>query len=564
MYTKTVISSALLSGLAAAAPAPPHHQSANGYPSWGASSVLAAAESSVASLAGYSASSATAATATTTAAAVAGGAAGSVADNQSGNVAGCTDADATFADYEPTPLTAVPTSFGLNSAISAISTHTPTGTESGAAAPQRSSIPTGATTHGPFSGVPTTTGAVANAPASATLPILPPNPTATYYNTNGQLQKQEPIPYAPAGGLGTNGSEPRYMVESDFDYESITLGLYQEWIELDTFNNAVATFSEEDFLAAGLNTEDIALIQFMAQQEQGHATLLTNMLGETAPPQCTYNYPYTNVREFVDFNQILTRWGESGVWGFINHLDSREVGQLLAQSIATEARQEMIFRQFSGLHPMPVWFEAGIPQSWAWTYLAPYISSCPENTTRLAWQNFPALHVPNQPNINRVSPNDTGLWERVDNRTSSPATLPAEEESCINLNKTGYGCGPAVAHNRSEPLSFAGRQVLLEWDAPGQAVGPNNSYVTSVGGVAGAPAYVAWVAQLNLTYTDLTMTGPNTGYTYQPAGYVYENGQGIVNGTMFIALTDSNPFLTPFNLSMINPHVVALGLYQAG
>lgn len=47
--------------------------------------------------------------------------------------------------------------------------------------------------------------------------------------------------------------------------------------------------------------------------------------------------------------QRVTRFGESGVWGFINHLDSREVGQLLAQSIATEARQQMIFRQMSGL-----------------------------------------------------------------------------------------------------------------------------------------------------------------------------------------------------------------------
>jgi len=105
------------------------------------------------------------------------------------------------------------------------------------------------------------------------------------------------------------------MVESDFDYESITLGLYQEWIELDLFNNGLATFSEADFAAAGLTTEDMEMIRFMAQQESGHATLLTNMLGETAPPQCTYNYPYSTVREFVDFNQILTRWGESGVWG---------------------------------------------------------------------------------------------------------------------------------------------------------------------------------------------------------------------------------------------------------
>lgn len=486
---------------------------------------------------------------------------GNAAD-QSGNVDGYINADAPYASEQPTPLTVVPSVFGPDSQIPAVATSV-TGPLNGA--PQRSRYVTGTTTHGPFEGTATVTGAVSNSVLASSVGTLPPNPTATYYNTNGLLQNPQPAPYTPAGGLGTNGSLPRYMVESDFDYESITLGLYQEWIELDTFNNAVATFSEEDFAAAGLGPEDISLIQFMAQQEQGHATLLSNMLGETAPPQCTYNYPYTNVREFVDFNQQLTRWGESGVWGFINHLDSREVGQLLAQSIATEARQEMIFRQMSGLHPMPVWFETGIPQSWAWTFLAQYISSCPEGTTRLAWQNFPNLHVVNQANINRFSPNDTADYERVDNRTSSPATIPAQKDSCINVNATehpGYGCGPAITHNRSEPLSFPGKQVRFLWDAPGMAVGPNNSYTTSTS--AGEPKFVAWAAQLNLTYTPLTITGPNEGYTYQPAGTVYEGGQGIVNDTMFVALTDTDMFLTPFNLSMINPHVVALGVYQAG
>lgn len=482
--------------------------------------------------------------------------------SEAAGVPGYTDADAPYATLSPTPITFIPTSFGLDSQIAAIATTAPTGTESGAADTQRSSIQTGATTHGPYDGTATTNGAVSTKVLAATIATQPLNPTATYYNTDGLLQKPQPAPYVPAGGLGTNGSLPRYMVESDFDYESIMLGLYQEWIELDTFNNAVATFSEEDFLAAGLTKEDISLIQFMAQQEQGHATLLSNMLGETAAPQCTYDYPYTNVREFVDFNQMLTRFGESGVWGFINHLDSREVGQLLAQSIATEARQEMIFRQMSGLHPMPVWFESGIPQSWAWTFLAPYISSCPENTTRLAWQNFPALHVVNQANINRVSPNDTADWERVDNRTASPATIPDQEASCISVNTTGYDCGPAIGHNRSEPLSFPGKQVRFLWDAPGQYVGPNSSYITA--SQAGTPTWVAWAGQLNLTYTPLTVTGPNEGYTYQPASQVYENGQNVVNGTMFVAITDTDMFLTPFNLSMINPHIVALGIYQAG
>ncbi|KAK3705372.1 hypothetical protein LTR37_013345 [Vermiconidia calcicola] len=472
----------------------------------------------------------------------------SVAVDQTGEVAGYTNADAPFGDSSHPPLSNTPTSFGLDSQISAIQTAAPSPGEPGAADTLRSDAPlTGPTSHGPYSGTATTTGAVSNSPTAATIPALPPNPTATYYNTDGLLQHKQPAPYVPYGGLGTNGTQPRYMVNSDFDYESIQLGLYQEWIELDLFNNGLAIFSEEDFLAAGLTAEDRSLIGFMAQQEEGHATLLSNMLGETAAPQCTYNYPFTTVREFVDFNQILTRYGESGVWGFINHLDSREVGQLLAQSIATEARQQMAFRQMSGLHPMPVWFETGIPQSWAWTFLAPYISSCPTNTTRLAWQNFPALHVANQANINRISPNDTANWERVGNRTSDPAIsdLP-QNASCLNTNETGYGCRAAISRNRSEPLSFAG---------------PNNSYITST--AAGAPAFVAWVAQLNLTYTPLTTTGPNTGYTYQPAGEVYQS-KGAVNDTMFIALTDTDIYLTPFNLSMINPHVAALGIYQAG
>jgi hypothetical protein len=352
------------------------------------------------------------------------------------------------------------------------------------------------------------------------------------------------------------------MVNSDFDFESIALGLYQEWIELDLFNNGIAVFTDEDFLREGLTAEDRAYIAFMAIQETGHATLLTNMLGPAAPKQCTYNYPFRTVREFIDFNQKLTRWGESGVFGFLNHLDSREVGQMLLQSIAVESRQQLSFRQMLGLHPMPVWFETGIPQSWAWTYLAQYISSCPENNTRLAWQNFPQLTVVNQPNPNRFSPNDTAPMEVSGGRIADPSdsTIP-QDEQCVNLNVTGYSCGPAIARNRSEPLSFPGRKVNFTWEDPGKLVGPNNSYVTTT--QAGDPKFVAWVSQLNLTYTPLEVTGNNSGWTYQPASVVFE-GDPAVNGTMFVAVTDSDLFLTPFNLSMINPHVRALGLYQAG
>ncbi|KAI9721040.1 MAG: hypothetical protein M1812_002521 [Candelaria pacifica] len=435
------------------------------------------------------------------------------------------------------------------------------------APPVRSSQVTGVTTHGPFSGTPTTTGALTTDVLAASIPMLPPNPTATTYPSDGQLHNPEPAPYTPAGGLGTNGTEPVYNAKSDFDYESLAVALYQEWIELDLFHDGLARFSAEDFEAAGLTAEDRFLIEFMADQEVGHSTLLSNILGAQAPVQCTYNYPYTTVREFIDFCQKLTRFGESGVYGFLNHLDSREAAQLLLQSITTEARQQTIFRQFDGLFPFPVWFEAGIPQSWAWTLLAPYISSCPANQTRLAWQNFPALTIVNNPNPARINANNTGSNEFVAfplSNGSSPLneTLVPASDSCVNSTIVGESCAPGITRNRSIPLSFPGRQLFLQWENPGQGVGPNLSYVTST--TAGAPQFVAWVTQLNLTYSPLTLTSNNTGYTFQPDVSTFA-GDPAINGTMFVALTDANITFTAFNLSMINPHVRAgPALFQSG
>ncbi|KAI4122828.1 MAG: hypothetical protein LQ347_006374, partial [Umbilicaria vellea] len=427
------------------------------------------------------------------------------------------------------------------------------------------------TSHGPYTGPPaTTTGALSTAVLAATIPALPANPTAYTYPSDGQLHAAEPAPYTPAGGLGTNGTLPVYNVKSDFDYESIVswqfcfydlvtnlekaLGLYQEYIELDLFHDGLARFSVADFEAAGLTASDRFLIEFMADQEVGHATLLSNILGAEAPNQCTYNYPYTTVREFIDFCQKLTRFGESGVYGFINHLDSREAAQLLLQSITTEARQQMIFRQFDGLFPMPVWFETGIPQSWAWTLLAPYISSCPANQTRLIWQNFPQLTVVNQPNPARVNANMTKNYETAGKTASAPfnETAVPSPDSCLNSTIVGEDCSPAITQNRSIPLSFPGREVFFEWENPGKFVGPNNSYVTAAGGEADTPRFVAWVTQLNLTYSPLTLTGPNTGSTFQPNVSTFA-GDPAINGTMFVALTSTDLFLTPFNLSMINP-----------
>jgi len=374
-------------------------------------------------------------------------------------------------------------------------------------------------------------GAISTVILAPSIPHLPPGPDATSYPRDGLLHGDQPAPFTPSGGLGTNGSEPVYVPQTDFDFQSMSLALYQEWIELDLFHYAVSRFSEQDFEAAGINAEERFLIKFMGDQEVGHAELFSNMLGPAAPQPCEYRFPFTTVRGFIDYAQKNTRYGESGTLGFLAHLNSRPAANLISQTITIESRQQAIMRQFKGLFPMPFYFVPGIPQSWHWTLLAPDIISCPANQTRLIWQNFPALTITNNPDNNCTG----GLFQ-----------CPV----------------PAISQNQSIPLSAPGREVQFSWELPGKPVGPDLSYVTST--TAGAPKFVAWVSQLNVTYTPLINVVGTTGTTIQPNATTL-GGAPAVNGTMFVALTDLDLFVTPFNITMINPHVVAgPALYQAG
>jgi len=323
------------------------------------------------------------------------------------------------------------------------------------------------------------------------------------------------------------GPYPTYRALSNFDYASFNLGLYQEYIELDLFNYGLATFTAEEFAEAGMGPQETSLLRFMAEQETGHAQLLTDILGPGAAVGCTYNYSgaFSNVREYVDFNQRLTRWGESGVWGFLTSLNSRDSAQLLSQSIATEARQQMVFRQFTGAFPMPVYFESGIPQNWAWTLLAPYIQSCPATNPRVQWSNFPALTVEN------VAP-------------------------------LAYdGSQAAVSTNRSANIEL-GQQINLSWEDPGKAVGPNNSYITRR--AQGDAKYALIVSMLNATYYPLENIESNSAsFKFNPNPPVYDTeitgvaATGVNNGTDFIVITCDNPYVTPFNLTMVNNVLVA-------
>lgn len=378
-------------------------------------------------------------------------------------------------------------------------------------------------------------------------------------------------PYTPSGGNGTdNSTVPDYRPLSDFDYQSLLVGLNQEYIELDLFNYGLAKFSAEDFEDAGLTSADRDLIHFMAIQEEGHAQLISNMLGESSPTRCNYTYPFETVPEFVSFTQQLTRYGESGVYGFLSHLDSRAAASLLTESITTEARQQFAFRQFQGLSAMPYDFIVGISQSFQWTLLAPYITSCPARNPKIEFENFPALKILNGPDALSNSTGARPAISTVNNTLTKPGRrvefaweepgLPVgwkPVKDAININYTNAG-----EFNGSTTKHFNGTSIL---DSDYDDDEAEKLYrTTSL--AKGPPRYAAWLSQLNTTYTELHLTSNNTGWALQPNATVFPNTNNtIVNGTAFVALVDEKVPITAFNVSKLNEHVVAgPAVYQAG
>ncbi|KAJ3482107.1 hypothetical protein NLI96_g7203 [Meripilus lineatus] len=341
-----------------------------------------------------------------------------------------------------------------------------------------------------------------------------------------------PSPAAIPGGAGLNET-PVYQPLSPFDYQSFILGLNQEYLEFALFQDALNTFSDEQFAAAGFTPNDQYLVQYMLEQEVGHITLIQNILGgpDNAPKACNYSFPFETVQDFVDLSMKITRTGESGVFGFIDHLDSRAAATVLGQAVAVESRQQMVFRQFEGLFPFPYSFIPVISQAMAWTAQTQFTTSCPATNPKIEWQAFPYLNITN-------APNGTALPD-------------------------GNFSTPSLSSNRT--LSQPGNTVNLAWDAPGMQVGPDKNYTTTTN--ASAPKFAAWVSQLNTTYTPLTNISGNTAQTLQPdATTIFGNDTSTtVNGTIFVLITDTDLYVTPFNFSLIDAHVVAgPALYIAG
>ncbi|KAI0310971.1 hypothetical protein OF83DRAFT_1069622 [Amylostereum chailletii] len=394
-------------------------------------------------------------------------------------------------------------------------------------------VPTATSNTSSVSAFPATT-----APSSAVTSIVSPTP-ATSPSTVSR----------PTGGIGYD-TIPAYKPTSDYDFQSINLALHQALMEQALLQFGNANFSSDNLSAAGLSAEQQKLLPYMTEQQVGQVDLLSNILYPNVTQPCTYAFPaFNDAREFVDFATKALRFGESGMLGFLSHLDAQDSASLLQGTLAVKSRQQMLFRQLEGLFPIPFDFAPAITQNMQFSLLAPYISSCPSGNPSVKWDVYPTLRIQNNPYFPDIP--------------------------LVSTN------APAVS-NDPTTVTYGGRELILGWDAPGTPTGPNGSFTTksSAGGAKARPSfllqYVAWISQLNTTYTPLTLandTNPSAnttsglnGTTIQPFLTVFANTSiPLLNGTVFVLITDEAIAVTPYNLSQIEAHIVAgPALYTVG
>ena len=219
-----------------------------------------------------------------------------------------------------------------------------------------------------------------------------------------------------------------------------------------------------------------------------------------AANQCTYQFPFETVREFINFSQQIRLSPRLPFPPLpndpppdssnrrIRHPRLHRTPQLTRSRPAPRPNTNSLLPRTNDIPPI----RRPLPRSCRLSNgdyaeydvddVGAFILSCPAGNPVIEFQNFPALNVVVRfrRSVFPISSYPLHFLLTLSSTQNNPDPTPF-----INTSTLANNTNPAITHNRSIPLSFPGRLVNLTWELPGQAVGPNSSFVTNTS--AGAP-----------------------------------------------------------------------------
>ncbi|KKA22366.1 hypothetical protein T310_3572 [Rasamsonia emersonii CBS 393.64] len=186
----------------------------------------------------------------------------------------------------------------------------------------------------------------------------------------------------------------RQQAVSDVDVLQFALTL--EHLENTFYKQALAQFSEVDFIAAGFDASFFVNLQFVAHDEEQHVVFLQQAIsqaGATPVAACQYTFPFTDVASFVGLATVLEGVGVSAYLGAASIISSKEILNAAAAITVAEGLHQAVQR--ASILDVVSANIAGTPLSpnAVFTIASAFIQSCPSTNAELPFSAFPELTV---------------------------------------------------------------------------------------------------------------------------------------------------------------------------
>ncbi|KAI4126520.1 MAG: hypothetical protein LQ338_003710 [Usnochroma carphineum] len=186
-------------------------------------------------------------------------------------------------------------------------------------------------------------------------------------------------------------------VNSAVDELVLQLALYQEHLEFSLYTGGFENFTDAQYTAAGFPPGFRENVGVIAQHEAVHAQTISTILsdaGFTPIPPCTYQFPYTDPKSFVDLANMITSVGIGAYIGGGSLLtDDPELITAASSILTVEARHDAYLRTGLGASPFPTSFDTALTTVFAYNLARMFVVQCPQE-----------LNITGLPKLNFVSP----------------------------------------------------------------------------------------------------------------------------------------------------------------
>ncbi|KAH8667326.1 ferritin-like domain-containing protein [Tricladium varicosporioides] len=155
------------------------------------------------------------------------------------------------------------------------------------------------------------------------------------------------------------------------DVQILNYALTLKHLEAKLYQDALKNYTQAEFIAAGFPDPFYNYLREITFDEITHVDYLRGLIGSPAVAECTYKFPITDVKSFVEFASIFEVIGASALLGQVESISNKYV--LGYTSILTvETRHNTLLRQTLYQSPTPKIFDTLLTGNEVRTLIHPY------------------------------------------------------------------------------------------------------------------------------------------------------------------------------------------------